>query len=98
METRGKKSEPAHQIKQSHLLKRCFLLPVYLYRYLISPLLGPRCRFDPTCSFYAEQAVMKHGVLKGSVLAVRRLLKCHPWHHGGYDPVPPKNQKSHSDD
>lgn len=58
------------------------------YRYFISPLLGRNCRFYPTCSCYAEQAVEQHGTLKGSYLAVRRLLRCHPWHEGGYDPVP----------
>ena len=65
-----------------------FLLLIYVYRYAISPLLGPRCRFDPTCSRYAEQALKRHGLVKGSWLAIRRIGKCHPWHHGGYDPVP----------
>lgn len=56
----------------------------------VRPLLGPRgvCRFTPTCSQYAQQAVLKHGVIKGSWLAVKRISKCHPWHAGGYDPVP----------
>lgn len=59
------------------------------YRYLLSPLLGQRCRFYPSCSQYAEQAVTTHGVLRGGILALRRLGKCHPWHDGGFDPVPP---------
>jgi uncharacterized protein len=59
------------------------------YRYCISPMLGPNCRFYPTCSCYAEEAIDKHGVTKGCYLTVRRLLRCHPWHAGGYDPVPP---------
>lgn len=59
------------------------------YRYLISPMLGPNCRFYPSCSCYAEQAIDTHGALKGSYLAGRRILKCHPWHEGGFDPVPP---------
>ena len=59
------------------------------YRYLLSPLLGQRCRFYPSCSQYAEQAVTTHGVFRGGILALRRLGKCHPWHDGGFDPVPP---------
>lgn len=59
------------------------------YRYCISPMLGPNCRFYPSCSCYAEEAIERHGALRGSVLTVRRLLRCHPWHPGGYDPVPP---------
>ncbi len=57
---------------------------------LVRPLLGPRgvCRFTPTCSQYAKQAISKHGVFKGLLLAVKRLLRCHPFHAGGYDPVP----------
>ncbi len=58
------------------------------YRYLVSPLLGPNCRFYPSCSCYAEEAIVLHGSMKGSYLAARRLLRCHPWHPGGYDPVP----------
>lgn len=57
---------------------------------LVRPLLGPRgvCRFTPTCSQYAKEAIVKYGALKGCYLAARRLLKCHPFHEGGYDPVP----------
>jgi putative membrane protein insertion efficiency factor len=58
------------------------------YRYLISPMLGPNCRFYPSCSCYAEEAIELHGALKGSYLAARRILRCHPWHAGGFDPVP----------
>jgi hypothetical protein len=60
------------------------------YRYLISPMLGPNCRFYPSCSCYAEEAVQMHGALRGTYLATRRILRCHPWHSGGYDPVPQK--------
>jgi uncharacterized protein len=60
-----------------------------LYRYGVSPLLGANCRFYPSCSCYAEEAIEQHGALRGSYLAARRLLRCHPWHCGGYDPVPP---------
>ena len=58
------------------------------YQYLISPLLGPSCRFTPTCSQYAIEAIDGHGVLRGGWLAVRRLLRCHPCGGSGYDPVP----------
>ena len=60
---------------------------VWLYRHAISPLIGANCRFEPTCSVYAAEAIEHHG-LYGLWLAVRRLLKCHPFHPGGYDPVP----------
>lgn len=60
------------------------------YRYLLSPFLGQHCRFHPTCSGYAITAVQRHGVLRGSWLAARRIGRCHPWHEGGLDPVPDK--------
>ncbi len=66
------------------------LLPVYFYRYAISPLTPPSCRYTPTCSAYAIEAVKKHGVLKGGWLAAKRILSCHPWGGSGYDPVPEK--------
>ena len=59
------------------------------YRYIISPMLGPTCRFYPSCSCYAEEAMQQHGAMSGSNITERRLLRCHPWHEGGYDPVPP---------
>ena len=62
------------------------------YRRWISPLLGPRCRFAPSCSAYAAQAVTVHGAARGSWLAVRRIARCHPFHPGGHDPVPPVRQ------
>jgi len=61
---------------------------VRLYRYAISPWLGSNCRYDPTCSSYAIEALQKHGVLKGGWLAARRIARCHPWGGSGYDPVP----------
>lgn len=64
------------------------LLPIYFYRYFISPLLGVNCRFSPSCSDYAKDAIIKHGALRGGLLTVKRILKCHPWGNSGYDPVP----------
>lgn len=64
------------------------LLLVKMYQYLISPLTPSSCRFHPTCSEYAVQALKKHGPFKGLVLSVKRILKCHPWGKSGYDPVP----------
>jgi putative membrane protein insertion efficiency factor len=64
------------------------LAAIGLYRRLISPLLGPSCRFEPTCSVYAEEAIARYGLARGLWLAARRVLRCHPFHPGGYDPVP----------
>ena len=64
-------------------------LPIRLYRLVLSPLLGQHCRFAPTCSRYALDALAQHGALKGTLLAVRRVGRCHPWNAGGHDPVPP---------
>jgi len=61
---------------------------IRVYQYLFRPVLGANCRFAPTCSEYACEAIEKHGVAKGTLLAVRRVLRCHPYHAGGYDPVP----------
>ena len=68
---------------------RVLLALLALYRRGVSPLLGPRCRFLPSCSAYAVEAVEVHGAARGSWLAVRRLVRCHPFHPGGHDPVPP---------
>jgi uncharacterized protein len=62
---------------------------IKIYAYLVSPLLGPSCRFYPTCSCYAHDAIDRFGVIKGGILALRRIIKCHPWHRGVFDdPVP----------
>ena len=62
------------------------------YQILISPLLGPRCRFNPTCSYYAIEAIKYHGIAVGVWLSIKRLIRCHPYHPGGFDPVPNKNK------
>ncbi|WP_019142401.1 membrane protein insertion efficiency factor YidD [Noviherbaspirillum massiliense] len=72
-------------------MKTVLLLLLRAYQLGISPFLGQRCRFYPSCSSYAADAIREHGALKGSVLATRRLCKCHPWHPGGFDPVPKKS-------
>lgn len=69
-------------------MKKLLILPIRLYQLFVSPMLPPACRFTPTCSQYAIEAIQKHGVLKGLYLAVRRILRCHPWGGSGYDPVP----------
>jgi putative membrane protein insertion efficiency factor len=69
-------------------MRQLLILFIRLYRYGVSPLLGPRCRFYPTCSEYAQTALERHGLWRGSWLALRRLGRCHPWHVGGVDPVP----------
>ncbi|MHB1676341.1 MAG: membrane protein insertion efficiency factor YidD [Sulfuriferula sp.] len=69
-------------------MSRFLILIVRIYQYTISPVLGPRCRFTPSCSQYAVEAITKYGGLKGGRLAIRRILCCHPRNPGGYDPVP----------
>ena len=71
------------------LPRRALLGLIGAYRYAISPLLGPHCRFHPSCSAYAAEALERHGLVRGSGLALRRILRCHPYHPGGLDPVPP---------
>ncbi len=69
-------------------MKKAVLLLIGVYRKIVSPALPPACRFHPSCSEYAREAVEKHGAAKGLLLAAKRVLKCHPYHPGGYDPVP----------
>jgi putative membrane protein insertion efficiency factor len=69
-------------------MKYLFVFFIILYQKLFSPWLPPACRFTPTCSEYAKEALLKHGLLRGLVLSLKRLSKCHPFHAGGYDPVP----------
>jgi putative membrane protein insertion efficiency factor len=69
-------------------VSRVLVWPIVAYRRWVSPVLPPRCRFYPSCSTYALEAIARHGPLRGTYLALRRLLRCHPFHPGGYDPVP----------
>ena len=70
------------------VLKWLLLLPILFYQRCISPITPATCRFTPTCSQYAKEAIQKHGPFKGLWLAIRRILRCHPWGGSGYDPVP----------
>lgn len=69
-------------------MRRVLVGIIRAYQYLLSPWWGTQCRFTPTCSHYAVEALERHGALAGSWLAARRILRCHPWSAGGYDPVP----------
>ena len=70
------------------MIKKLFLLLIQFYRLFLSPLKPPSCRYIPTCSEYAMIAIEKYGAIKGSWMAMKRILRCHPFHKGGYDPVP----------
>ncbi len=74
----------------ARLLARLLAVPVHAYRLLVSPWLGRNCRFAPSCSEYALEALETHGPLRGSWLAARRISRCHPWGGEGHDPVPPR--------
>ena len=70
------------------ILNYLLIIPIKLYQILLSPLIGPSCRFTPTCSNYAIEAINRHGPFKGFWLAIKRISKCHPWGDSGHDPVP----------
>ncbi|MDE5786156.1 MAG: membrane protein insertion efficiency factor YidD [Duncaniella sp.] len=70
------------------ITRQIFVLPIRFYKGCISPMFPPSCRFTPSCSTYALEAIMKHGIFRGTWLAVRRIMRCHPWGGSGYDPVP----------
>ncbi|HEX4869321.1 MAG TPA: membrane protein insertion efficiency factor YidD [Moraxellaceae bacterium] len=69
-------------------MKILLILPIRFYQVAISPLMAPHCRFHPTCSAYAVEALQRFGAVRGSYLALHRLMRCHPWTAGGFDPVP----------
>ncbi len=77
----------------NRILKKIFILPIRFYQYAISPLLGPSCRFKPTCSHYMVEAIEEWGIFKGTWLGIKRITKCHPWGPHGHDPVPKKEKK-----
>jgi len=78
----------AKGLAPSRLVARLLIGAILVYRYTLSPLLGPRCRYLPTCSAYALEAVQRHGPWRGGWLAIKRLCRCHPWGGAGHDPVP----------
>lgn len=84
------KTGPVKRISKSadRIVVALLSLPILFYRGAISPMLPPSCRYTPTCSRYALEALRRHGAIKGSWLAIRRILRCHPWGGSGYDPVP----------
>jgi len=75
----------------ARVIGRLLILALRAYKAVLSPLLGPRCRFVPSCSEYAMQAIATHGAARGGWLALRRLARCHPFNPGGLDPVPPRD-------
>ena len=92
-------TKPAQEKRpRSSLLALCLLGLVKFYQLFISPLIGPRCRYQPTCSAYAAEALRLHGGLKGGMLAIRRILRCHPWGGFGYDPVPQSERADEAPD
>lgn len=74
--------------KMKNIIRKIFSFPVVLYQYLISPLLPSSCRFTPSCSEYTKEAILKHGIFKGTWLGIKRIARCNPWGGCGYDPVP----------
>ena len=72
------------------MLNKIFIALIRFYQMCISPMLGPHCRFTPTCSQYALEAIKTYGAIKGTLLSIKRISKCHPFHEGGHDPVPEK--------
>ncbi len=83
----GHRAPPAGIRSPSRVARTIAITPIVLYQRLISPALPRRCKYEPTCSRYAVDAVREYGILRGLVLAGWRLLRCNPWSHGGYDPV-----------
>jgi putative membrane protein insertion efficiency factor len=80
------------------LVARILVAPIRFYQRFISPALPASCRYYPTCSAYAVESLQVHGALRGSWLSVRRVARCHPWHAGGFDPVPPRRERSSAAD
>ena len=74
-------------------MRHALIALINVYRFLLSPWLGSNCRFHPSCSCYAQQALRLHGSYRGAMLTLRRIGRCHPWHPGGYDPVPEQREQ-----
>lgn len=77
----------------SQILKKLLILPIRFYQLAISPILGPSCRYEPTCSHYMIQAIEEWGVFKGTWMGLKRIARCHPWGGHGYDPVPKREEE-----
>lgn len=90
---------PAGQVSCVPVMKRLLLLLIEGYRLVLGPWLGGQCRFHPSCSAYAREAIERHGAWRGARLAAARVLRCHPWHPGGWDPVPgePDRRRPYAD-
>ena len=76
--------------RKTSILVYPFLLLIQIYRYTLSPYIGNQCRYYPTCSHYAEDALKEHGLIGGIIISIKRIFRCHPWHEGGFDPIPEK--------
>jgi len=77
-----------------NLLKKIIIAPIRLYQVILSPMLGPKCRYQPTCSHYMIDAIQEWGIIHGLYLGIKRIFRCHPWADSGHDPVPKKNNKN----
>lgn len=91
----GRSEQKTNEMPPLTLAGRLVLAPVFFYRYFISPLLGVNCRYSPSCSEYAVDAIKLHGAWKGGYLAARRMARCHPFGGSGFDPVPKREDKGH---
>ena len=87
LETSAQESPRRSPARRGRVIRSIAVAPIVLYRYLVSPLIPRRCKYEPTCSSYALEAIRQYGILRGFVLAGWRLLRCNPWSYGGYDPV-----------
>ena len=83
----GQTATPAAATAATRIVRTVVLAPIVIYRRVLSPALPQRCKYEPTCSRYAVDAIGEYGILRGLVLGMWRLLRCNPWSHGGYDPV-----------
>lgn len=92
--TAQKPTDDAVTVGAATMVQKLCIFPIKCYRFVLSPWLGSNCRFSPSCSYYAEEAVTAHGVFRGFFFTFCRLIRCHPFHPGGYDPVPPIDQKN----